>query len=59
MGFLPYSFFFSHGSQGWGWWRAVGELDLPAFISRKGAMPERKEINKPIQIMVVIEAIVE
>ena len=37
----------------------MGELDLPAFISRKGAMPERKEINKPIQIMVVIEAIVE
>ena len=34
----------------------MGELDLPAFIPRKGAMPERKEINKPIQIMVVIEA---
>lgn len=56
MGFLPYGFFFSHGPQGCGWWRAVGELDLPAFIPRKGAMPERKEINKPIQIMVVIEA---
>ena len=37
----------------------MGELDLPAFISRKGAMPERKEIKKPIQIMVVIEATAE
>ena len=37
----------------------MGELDLPAFIFRKGAMPERKEIKKQIQIMVVIEATAE